>query len=292
MKKFKFILLFIFLISLSCYSDLEDYNNASEVYYMPDVDIFIVMGQATNPTTATVSFEVPLGITAAQFVLNSFNNDDTYSVNYFLTQLGVAFYHSRIRIFYIRLDPVDVGLTSMTGSTQFALTDVTGIVDKGIVYNEWGPVKIYLAGDTTPAASYSGLGYLAYLGLFVVSTSSGISSNNWLTRVIVHELGHNFGLPHPFDGSGNPNADSCQGAVQGSTNRIMDYTGSPEIFIPCERFIASVFAEQYNFRKKIYNPSETADNVELYTGNWTGTITVGQAPLTTPITKNLIIETD
>ena len=66
-----------------------------------------------------------------------------------------------MRIFYIRLNPIDYDpldpninyLDTMNNSTSFMLTDEGGALNMGTVYNERGPVKIYLAGDTSPTTA-------------------------------------------------------------------------------------------------------------------------------------------
>lgn len=291
MKKTKLFFIIISFFAFSCYSDLQDYNNSGEAYYMPDVDIFVVMGPESSSTIGSERFNTNTSENVWQYVLDTFTKTNDQSANYYLEQLQVAFYHSRIRLFYVRLDPGQVGLANMRNKSSYVLTDETGIVNKGIVYNESGPAKIFLAGDESPSVAYAGLGYLNFLGALILS-KSGFSSKFWFTQVVVHELGHNFGLPHPFGNDGGPNTDSCQGADQGTTNRIMDYTNNPEVFIECERFIATLFAEENFGTKQIYNPTKRANNVELYIGDWNGSITVGQAAFVKEIPGSLIIEVD
>ena len=73
---------------------------------------------------------------------------------------------------------------------------------------------------------------------------------------ISHELGHYFGLQHSFERSDGIDL-SCKYADRGTTDRIMDYTNTPRIFIPCEQEIYKKYSGYFlNSRKTKYKFDE------------------------------------
>jgi len=173
---------------------------------------------------------------------------------------------------------------------SFHLTNEAGDQNKGTVYNENGPLRIFFIGDTNPPALYAGLGTVGFGGVLIVS-NSGYSSNIIFSLLLTHELGHNLGLVHPFNSGGNPNPQSCDPAYQGTTNRIMDYVSMPTYFSPCERIIASTRINEKTDFEVIYDPTQSA-HTQVYIGNWAGTTTVGQPWINQPIASDIQIEVD
>ncbi|MCP4133500.1 MAG: hypothetical protein GY754_21200 [bacterium] len=295
MKKRSFFsgILLISLLLVQACSGLEDFNNAENTYFMPDIDLFVIRSSAGVAGSERFNLHSSVTETAAEHLSTIFTSSDEGLLNYFVSQVETAFYHSKIRVFYIQVPATtDVDLGTLSSSSQFTLTDDAGSTDKGTVYNESGPLKIFFAGDEDPSAGYAGLGYVGGKGVLILSKTSGYSSTT-LSEIVAHELGHNFGLPHPFGSDNGPNPSSCYGAAQGTTNRVMDYYNNKEVFAPCEQLISAIWVEnQYGDQQTVYNPEKRGNNVETYIGDWTGTRTVGSAGKAPVIAEGLVIEVD
>ena len=278
----------IILIFLSC-SELEDFKNSDQAYYMPDIDLYVMRG-----TVGSNEFNLQGGGPVYEFILKSFVGNAKDTLNHYLKTIGITFHHSRIRLFYIRSGSQVAetgGLGTLMGAGSFELTNEDATADKGTVYNDSSVLRIFFIGDTNPGAGYIGLATVGFGGILILS-GGGYSSNLSLTNVVGHELGHNFSLTHPFNsGDGSPNSDNCDPAQLGSTNRLMDYVGITDYFAPCERIIAAYKLEGRYGSKTIYDPSR-GPSIELYIGDWTGTITVGQPYMNMEISPNIQIEVD
>lgn len=277
-------------------ANIEDFNNAGESYYMPDIDIFIIRC-AENEPQGDVRFVTPSDADAANYVKRAFTGEigDTNSINHWLYTLSVGFYHSRIRIFHIMTDAYsgnpDDFLPSLSSTSFFTLTDNDCTGAKGTVYNEDGPMKLFLAGDTETSADYSGIAWVRGKGILILSGTSGLSSFKTFCYVLAHEMGHNFSLMHPFDTCSGVDRP-CECASQGSTNRVMDYTSGATEFIPCERLQAELFCKVgYGFSKSLHD-TEREPNFKIYRGNWTGTITVGKSGSAPLIPADAYLEAD
>ena len=68
---------------------------------------------------------------------------------------------------------------------------------------------------------------------------------------ISHELGHYFGLWHPFTIDNNNTHLSCEYAMEGTTERIMDYTLTPRLFVSCEQATYKHFSDHFLDSKKV-----------------------------------------
>ena len=143
-------------------------------------------------------------------------------------------------------------------------------------------------------------GYPGNRGIIVASKfnpshNTGINLYS-LSSILIHEMGHNFGLRHVFADSDStlPNPYSCDGHPRGTTNRIMDYTSigtKPTTFSPCEIETVVEKIKYFGFNeKKLYNPNKTditlparssndisKPEITKYTGLWDGKITIGNS---------------
>lgn len=277
-------------------ANIEDFNNAGESFYMPDIDIFVIRGPESGSVTGVERFVTPIGVDTVDYVIQVFTGEigDYDNINNWLYTLGFGFYHSRIRVFFIRKDSSfpdpDDFLPDLTSSTSFTLTDDTGLVDKGVVNNESGPMKLFLAGDTSPVADYAGIAWVRGRGVLILSGSNGYSSRSFC-YVLAHEIGHNLSLMHPFDVCSGIDK-SCECAPRGSTNRVMDYTSGATLFIPCERLQAGLFCKLgFGYRKRLHD-SDWGPTFEIYRGDWPGTVTVGKSGPAPFIPADTRIEAD
>ncbi len=284
MKNFvlKYIFLFIIFCMMSC-TDAEDLSNSGETYFMPDIDVYVVRSPGVE------RFIVPAGYTTHEYIMALFDGRNRDTVNGYLASMGVAFNHARVRIIFIQSPSlVDdtfsnlLALRTLSQQSSFIITDDTGGPNLGTFYQQAGPLKVYLAGTVTGVSydGYDGIGWVGAKGCLVLSHAG--RSVGEMSEIIAHELGHNFRLPHPFNAFGNPNPDSCSPAAMGTTNHIMDYTSNPEIFAPCERIVASTFAVYNNFPKMAWDMSSNLNNVILYEGDWSGTVTVNASMISLP----------
>ena len=283
MQKIIILLILIVNFSLLSCTNIDNFNEAIDSnkssYYMPNIDIFIIRNAGISRFNDGYNMDVSI----ADFVLESFVENNEDSINEYLSQLNTVFYNAKVRIFYISVPVENIQLQFLTYSNSFQLTNEAGDENKGTVYNENGPLKIFLAQYPTDSGSYSGLGWLGAKGVLILSR--GGVSNKTLSIIGAHELGHNFGLHHPFDDDGNANSASCDGQQKGSTNRIMDYVSNPEVFAPCEIIIATNWIDNRYQTKKQYKPYQP--DVEKYIGDWQGQVTIGEA--SSPIITDAMI---
>ncbi len=259
MKKL-LIVLFLFTI-ISC-TKVNTFENSERSYFMPNIDIYVIRG--------TDGF-VTDGSNADSYILKSFA-DTEESVHPLKHQNMIAFHNSRIRIYYIKYTNPTIG--NLVTETSFTLTDETGVPNKGTVNVDFETLRIffYETDSVYPTAAgvahvgnpnMASINYRKNMIVCIMSSGAGYSSIKQMSQVISHAMGHYFGLEHPFVSGGAPNQDSCVPAAQGTTNRVMDYVSNPEVFLPCERAIATHHVS-LAFTKKVYDSSSSGDSIYVY----------------------------
>lgn len=254
--KFKVILL-LFFSTLFCANQelLDNYEKAgnSQIIeaYMPDLDFYIFRGSG--------GFDTNDGSEPDVFLKRMFA-DSEESIHNFQTQADMAFYKSRIRVFYIKTDATVTDTDfekTLIDKTYFTLTDSTGTEDKGRVYVDDDPIRVFMAyridTENVNVSGKATVGSASCMGSESCRKGYGVSvGGNYSTTlanvkiVLSHELGHYFGLWHPWD------LGSCQYAAQGTTKRIMDYVSNPSEFITCERNIYRQLSQIYQGQKTTY----------------------------------------
>ncbi len=249
------------LFTLSC-SHIDDLNGGDESYYMPDIDFYVVMGPASSKNIGVERVVVSSGDTPFDFLKKVLIGREEKLANDILSQVGFAFYNSKIRVFYVRHDPghIDNILGNLSAQTEFPLTDESGTTTTGKVYVDQTKYRIFLVGPIP--VSYSGMGYVGWPASMLVSYGGGFSPQAF-SETLAHEMGHNFSLGHVWD-------DSCLIEPKHSTDRLMDY-GSGTKFVPCERIqVMNHIEEKLGYKRKVYDPDKEGD-IQLYTSGTIGT---------------------
>lgn len=238
--------------------------------FAPNLDLFVVRGPATGSTPGVERWSVHGGAAPATFLRAAFEGDVAPSVNAYLEQIRLTFHPSRIRVFYVKCDASRVGLAQVTGAFQFALTDDTGLPDKGTVYSDRAfALNVLLAGNTDPPATFGGISNLPGAG--VVYLSNGVTPRTPLQfgQQLSHEIGHNFGLFHAFD------QRSCLFAAAGTSNRAMDYSANMSVFVECERSIAVEMARNVFGLAPVGHDASASLDFEVFDGTWSGQRVIG-----------------
>lgn len=235
---------------------LDDFAAAGESpkYYKPLLDIYVVRG-------GTQGFVLPVGETSADVFLRKAFAYGPDSVNPGLTQAGLAYYENTIRVFYISGAGIPgTGYEDLfyylAGQSSFNLVNEAGTLTGGTVTIDPGRQRVFFLKYSLEygVAGLSTVGYPSCwdnatckkeMTVLIFSSPTNAASYYYgnlkrMSEVVIHEFGHYYGLFHNFDQQSGVDL-SCKYAPQGSTNRYMDYTYNPEVFIPCEALIT-----QYN----------------------------------------------
>ena len=158
---FGLYIIFIFSI-IGC---SQQTNTDPEYYYMLDIDLFVFRNEGGSESTAQAdgrfnryadAYTMGGFSSIADFVIESLMGDDESSVNSLLRQMDVSLTNGKIRLFYVKTDLVNLNLQTLKSKQSFTLTDETGTEDKGTVYQEDGPLRVYLINSATDSAGWSG----------------------------------------------------------------------------------------------------------------------------------------
>lgn len=277
---------------------LDDFAAAGESpkYFKPLLDIYVVRG-------GTQGFVLPAGETSADVFLRKAFAYGPDSVNPGLTQAGLAYYENTIRVFYISgaglktfLDckglltppyPTDDEIKEacmeenfyyLANKTSFSIVDESGTPTGESVVVDMNRQRTFFLKFSVleGVAGLSTVGYPSCwdnatckkeMTVLIFSSPTDGATYYYgdlkrMSEVVIHEFGHYYGLFHNFDQQSGVNL-SCKYAPQGSTNRYMDYTYNPEVFIPCEAMITQYNASLLLGEKALFSRNSAPYDTQL-----------------------------